>query len=150
MTVSLHKVDKSTWDRGPWDKEPDYKFFEYEGLPCIIRRGEHIGSWCGYVAVPLGHPWHGVDYGNVDANVHGGLTYSDKCQGHICHIPKPGEADDVWWLGFDCGHSYDLSPAYHASFKSFSFSAECVYRDMEYVLKETVELAKQAKAAANG
>lgn len=33
--------------------------------------------------------------------VHGGLTYSDRCHDDICHVPAPGEPDDVWWFGFD-------------------------------------------------
>jgi hypothetical protein len=50
--------------------------------------------------------------------VHGGLTFADSCSdevredgGGICHIPYPGRPADVWWLGFDCAHCDDLSPA---------------------------------------
>lgn len=72
-----------------------------------------MGTLCGYVAVPPSHPWHGVPYDNIDVSTHGGLTYSDSCDddGPICHVPSPGESDEVWWVGFDCGHCYDVMPA---------------------------------------
>ena len=95
----------------PWLKEPDRVLFKYEGFPCLLNRAP-TGAWCGYVGVPPGHPAHGKDYGDVEVHVHGGLTYSDSCQedGPICHVPEPGEPDDVWWLGFDCAHYNDFAP----------------------------------------
>lgn len=116
-------MDRSKWVAGPWDDEPEDKVeFRHAGFACLIVRGP-AGAWCGYVGVPPGHPAHGVGYalvrvvgeeGEIDLpSVHGGLTYSNGCQGeggHICHVPAPGEADNVWWLGFDCNHSGDVSP----------------------------------------
>ena len=43
-------------------------------------------------------------------DVHGGVTYADKCGGHICHVTEPGDEENIWWFGFDCGHCDDLSP----------------------------------------
>src|SRR5690606_29850193 len=107
--------DRSEWPPGPWDNEPeDTVECRVAGFPCLLVRGPS-GAWCGYVGVPPGHSLHGKSYGDdaVDAlNVHGGITYGGACQvgGHICHVPAPGEPDDVWWLGFDCNHSGDVSP----------------------------------------
>lgn len=113
-------VDKSTWDRGPWDNEPDKAQWEDEatGLPCLIVRGP-VGALCGYVGVGRKHPKYGRDYSEVDAEVHGGLTFADGCQKAdpehgICHIVAPGEEDDVWWFGFDCAHAWDLAPGFYA------------------------------------
>ncbi len=47
---------------GPWDAEPDEHDWNHKGLlSCAMRRGPS-GHWCGYVAVPLSHPWHGKSY----------------------------------------------------------------------------------------
>ncbi len=118
-------VDRTGWGSGPWDNEPDkLNWTTASGLPGMIVRNDN-GALCGYAAVPDNHPWHGVQYhgrsaeypytdesakeevdytttpeGKID--VHGGLTYSDSCQGRVCHIPEPGEPDNVWWFGFDC------------------------------------------------
>ena len=49
-------VDKSAWDRGPWDDEPDrveWRVPELPQLACLVVRGP-LGSWCGYVGVPPG------------------------------------------------------------------------------------------------
>jgi hypothetical protein len=130
-------------DRPPkesWLTEPDKVVWvdEATDLDCMIVRGP-VGSWCGYVAVPFGHPHYGRDYDEVDADVHGGLTYANECGGHVCHIPREGHTDDVWWLGFDCAHGGDLCP----SFESLSSLRRGTYKDMGYVKREVEMLAHQ-------
>ena len=109
MERLIPKYRKDEWARGPWDNEPDRKDFTHAGYSCFILRNTS-GNWCGYVGVPSTHSCYEKPYNDVDVNVHGGLTYADKCGGHICHIPEPGMPDDVWWLGFDTAHWGDLSP----------------------------------------
>lgn len=162
-------VDKSEWERGPWDNEADKKQWQDEAtkLPCLIVRGPH-GALCGYVGVPTDHPWHGQDYDAVGKylpkpeeydpdwypDVHGGLTFSGGC-GHsadpaagICHVPGEGEPDDVWWLGFDCAHFGDYSSmSYPASHRGRFPHQGDVYRDQAYVEQQCALLAAQASAA---
>jgi hypothetical protein len=131
-------MDRSRWGSGPWDTEPDKVSWidAGTGLDCLIVRNR-TGALCGYVGVPPTHPWHGAEYGyghsigpKVDEecesfcahnpdhliDVHGGLTYSDRCQPSdepaqgICHVPAPGRPEDVWWFGFDCAHYGDQMP----------------------------------------
>lgn len=112
---------KVRWKPGPWHDEPDKVQWidEATGLDCMALRHHAHGSWCGYVGVPPGHPLHGADAWeppacNLDA--HGGLTFSGGCEEGgdialtICHVPEPGRPADVWWLGFDCSHAWDLVP----------------------------------------
>jgi hypothetical protein len=142
-------IPKAEWGDGPWQQEPDREDFEFAGFPCLALRNYH-GSWCGYVGVPPGHPAHGVPYDDVDVNVHGGLTYSNRCQEPICHSPKPGESDDVWWLGFDCGHGFDFIPGLVAVLKTIGvdhYSYGEVYRDLNYVKAEIRSLAEQLRVA---
>lgn len=144
-------IDKSEWRRGPWDNEPDKIQWEDEstGLPCLIVRNG-IGALCGYVGISEGHPWFGVAWDDIPADIHGGLTYSEHChdssneeQG-ICHVPSSGEPDHVWWLGFDCAHSGDLVP--HMGLRGL---VSGTYRDIEYVKNEVSRLALQARNAAS-
>src|SRR5438270_834768 len=97
--AGIHEaVDRSKWPHGPWDNEPDRAEFKHLGFPCLLVRQSQSGHWCGYVAVPPGHPWHGLeDYAayRLDVEVHGGITYGNKCAGKVCHVPAPGEPDDV-------------------------------------------------------
>lgn len=136
---------------GPWNNEPDHVEFEHNGMPCILHRGP-AGAWCGYVAVPPGHQWHGKDYDAPDVDVHGGLTYAEKCQGAVCHVAKPGEPEDVWWLGFDCNHSGDLSACDLIELRGQTSRPEgywtAHYRTVEYVRRQTELLAEQCKEAA--
>lgn len=51
----------------------------------------------GYVQIPQGHPWFGLDYDDIDVEVHGGLTYGKvDAAGH--------------WIGFDTLHCGDIWP----------------------------------------
>src|SRR5262245_4121089 len=127
---------------------------EKTGLPCLMKRNHH-GAWCGYVAVPPGHRWHGKDYDEVPVEVHGGLTYSDRCVGEpgeeICHVPLSGEPEDVFWFGFDCAHSWDVVPAFIplALYQQEEFIVKSdllpptVYRDQAFVTAEVTRLAAQ-------
>lgn len=106
-------ADKSAWYRGEWDDEPDRVEWRYAGTPrfaLLIVRGPR-GPLCGYVGLPPGHPYHGADWTKCDVDAPGGLTYAAPCAegGHICHVARLGETDEVYWLGFDCGHSWDYA-----------------------------------------
>ena len=163
------EIPKAKWGPGPWQDESDHIEWEHLGFPCMMHRAP-MGNWCGYVAVPPGHPLHGITYHHCTQvppceetrkgnycdhrpefllNVHGGLTYSDRCQGHICHVPKPGEPDDVWWFGFDCAHAFDLLPAATPLMKEIGhphphfLDGRAIYRDVPYVKNEVENLAQQ-------
>ena len=111
--------------------------------------------------------------------MHGGLTFADRCmeglpedQG-VCHIPAPGRPADVWWLGFDCGHAFDLSPGLEARMRQLRAEHpdlqashdqlqamasrfdntpiwHDVYRDLAYVRDETARLARQVAEQTEG
>lgn len=151
-THSETHIDKSTWGDGPWQKEPDRKEWRDKetGLNCMAIRNIGGGVWCGYVGVSSSHPAYGKDYYDVDVDVHGGLTYANKCSGKICHVPEPGEPDDIWWLGFDCGHCFDFAPAMVARLREIGsvhqFNLDEIYRDLEYVEEQCTKLASQLAA----
>lgn len=153
-------INKSDWADGPWHDEPDRVAWvdRHTGYPCIARRVELTGAWCGYVAVPKSHPLFGGDYNGEDFDVHGGLTFSGPCQQDntergICHPSN----EKVWWFGFDCAHVFDTSPALDALLKSLNqtslmdaipslFKDGSIYRELPYVHDQILKLAKQLKA----
>jgi hypothetical protein len=155
----LTVIDKSSWPDGPWKHEPDKVQWtdEATGLPCLIVRHPRFGHLCGYVGMPEGHPLHGTPYEEVHiAQVHGGLTYSAHCveegsEPRICHTPAPGEPDNVWWLGFDASHCFDLSPGLRAMEHALGLEPRPgprylpgeVYRDVQYIREECTYLARQ-------
>lgn len=163
-TKEYRTVDKSDWERGEWDDEPDKVQFpdEATGLPCLIVRGPS-GALCGYVGVPEGHPCFEKEYDSAKAvtrldadddsayiDVHGGLTFAGFCQEtddeskHICHVPGPGEPARVWWLGFDCAHSGDLMPKHLKWERERGFRGyEDSYKSIAYVRNQVRKLARQ-------
>lgn len=130
--------DRSRWASGEWDSEPDkIQWLDLEtNLPCLIVRN-YNGALCGYVGVPETHKLFEKNYFDVDFfDVHGGLTYSAKCIGHICHEVEENDDDNIWWFGFDYAHADDLIPHYQ-------FGGQ--YRNIAYVRAEVLSLAKQLK-----
>ena len=173
-----YKIDRTGWEPGPWDNEPDrIEWRSPDGVACLMVRNR-FGNWCGYAAVPPGHPWYEKDHDEVEAHAHGGLTYASFCQtdgGPICHIAQPGEPERVWWLGFDCGHAFDYSPGLRAnttraaralgprltleSFRDEPYNhvkaltanpleMRDIYRDATYVREEVEGLARQIVEAS--
>lgn len=160
-------VEKGAWGSGPWQDEPDKVQWvdEGTGLDCLIVRGPS-GALCGYVGVGPDHPWHGKGYSRclrdcgedwcshspgTLVEVHGGLTFADACAesedpSHgICHVPEPGRPEHVWWFGFDCAHSGDVTPASNARM-SWRASYDEHYRDLGYVERQVARLAQQIAA----
>ena len=145
-------MGKSEWPAGPWSNEPDRVEWRHAGLPCLLVRSR-FGAWCGYAGVFPGHPWHGQRYDadQVEVSVHGGLTYSAHCQGDICHVPAPGEPDDVYWFGLDCGHVWDLVPGLKQTALTIAWPESLpreVYRDVEYARGQVERLAEQFAAVS--
>lgn len=126
---------KKEWPTGPWTNEPDEETWidEATGFPCHARRNPYSGAWCGYVSIRSDHPFFGVDYNEVEAPVHGGLTYSEFTK-----------TPELWELGFDCAHYNDLCPGFlNTSHRGLT---QGTYRTLEYVKSEGANLARQLKA----
>lgn len=124
-------LEKSEWEHGEWDNEPDSEEWidEETGYRCLIWRN-FAGGLCGYVGINKNHPYFGLDYRYVELNVscHGGITFSS-------HM----DAQDIWWIGFDCVHAGDKVPL-----KILSVIGEN-YRNIDYVKKEIKSVALQLK-----
>jgi len=103
--------------------------FVYAGLKCMVVKHPQLGHWCGYVALPEGHPDWGKDYDSVNVRVHGSLTFSSRGG------QRYWKGKNLWWFGFDCAHAGDLVPAYPHVGEH--------YWTLEEVIKETKRLAKQ-------
>ena len=133
-------VDKSSWQPGPWNSEPD--FIEWldpgTGLTCQINRNVG-GALCGYVGLPSHHP----DWGAHDANREGSRL---DCHGGITYGQEDVERR-LWFVGFDCAHVFDLSPAYEATLRHIhadrGAEGRDQYKNIEYVKAQVESLAQQ-------
>ena len=150
------KCNRSNWPAGEWDDEPDKaQWLDADtGLSCIAKRHHRTGHWCGYVGVPEGHSWFGKQYDDISARCE--LTYAAPCshgaiESSICHVPEPGEPDNVWWLGFDFAHCDDASPQDHCYARDRGYPFDPVigtYKTLEYVKQVCKELAADIKGVA--
>ena len=109
-----------------------------------------------YVGVAESHPYFERSYNEealCELRVHGGLTFNGHCAENdkehgICHVPAPGEPDNVWWLGFDCAHAFDLMPGTVAKLREVGlpespWHLDDIYRTLDYVKAECASLAQQ-------
>lgn len=121
MSATEYSVDRSGWSDGPWTSEPDRLEWRHHEFPCLIVRSHTTGALCGYVGVDHQHPLYDLSYDNISVTVHGGVTYAARCAADspICHTPKSGESDEIYWIGFDCGHAFDIQPGLEARLRRF-------------------------------
>jgi hypothetical protein len=128
----------------PWETEPNNAEWEDKvtGYKCRITRHGDLGHLCGYVGIPKTHPLYGKHYSDDETSgirAHGGLTYADSDEDW---------GGGLWWFGFDCSHSGDLSPwllIVLAEKNRFDFGRHETYRTWEYVENEVRELVRQLR-----
>lgn len=114
----------------------------------LLAEGIHLGfNWrvlhndmgfrCGYIKIPETHPWYQKGYDDIDASVHGGLTYSEM-------------EDDGHWIGFDCAHCDDAPDPNLPALNNLASEiwTEGTVRSQEYVEAECKSLCEQACAAS--
>ena len=152
-TIDYTTIDKSDWGDGPWQGAVDKRqwFDTVSQLPCLIKRSDAMGNWCGYVGVARTHPLFGLNYSDAEQRINfpRGLSFSGSCDSgpadsSICHKVEPGESDDVWWLGFDFGRYCDYMPvmaAYIASRGRPVFAGPKSYTTQADAEAATVRLA---------
>lgn len=146
-------IDKSKWGDGPWQNEPDAEEFVHLGVRCLIRRHSRVGSFCIYVVVPEGHPWHGAhnrDEGITQIRVHGGITFTGTLDFY----------GDVYLVGCDMNHGGDFAPGHDFVMRQLAESSldltdpepfdtrKLKYKTIDYVRDEVKELALALVEAA--
>lgn len=162
--------DKSAWGPGPWQDEPDEVRWRDDatGYDCLLRRNS-LGAWCGYVAVPEGHPLHGVGYSAPQERLQPWLqrrleqpvgeqpSFSVLLGLAFGRIEPTVDAvvvvhggvtyagsllgDQRWWFGFDCSHADDYGPG--EATRVGLPPRPGTYRTMEYAREQTTALARQ-------
>jgi hypothetical protein len=92
-------IDKSGWGDGAWQDEPDLLQWCARTPPhyeCQVARSVVSGVLCGYVAIPAGHPAHGMGWGRggLDVDVHGDVTFAEQGinGGMFVVVGAPGQA----------------------------------------------------------
>jgi len=140
--IRMRYIDRSKWNDGPWRDEPDYLDYiePLTGLRCVIRRVEWSGHLNGYVGVKEGHPAFGKHYEDLDEeidDVHGGLSLSNQGK-----LALSRDDHDVWWVGFDTMHLYDIQPS-----RSLQVVyPESSYKGVAYMEIECLKLAQGLQA----
>lgn len=64
----------------------------HDGIECAMARSPMVGV-NGYVKVPEGVELPHDEYGYIDLDAHGGITFGPDTDG---------------WIGFDTGHGFDI------------------------------------------
>jgi hypothetical protein len=122
-------VDKRHWKRGIWDTEPDQlKWNDPEtGLGCEIHRDKHFGFLRGFV------------YSPVDIRPKSGDKQDLSLEVYTSHTFVLAR-NNTYIIGFDCFMPSDPMPA-----TPWTLANRNGYKDMDYVIDQCANLAKQIK-----
>lgn len=136
------------------------------------------GHLCGYLGVPKGHPWYELHYDDIQADVHGGLTFaggeyirltpSEEWLNRFCsmsRMPTTEELDALNALPIWTTVTRDTPFPHETGLSLWWVGFDCahegdfipgahtsltgVYRDEAFVREELDKLATQAAQAAN-
>lgn len=93
------------------------------GFHWVVAFNKEVEYWCGYMKLPVDHPWY--KFNDVDrvVEVHGGLTF----EGTRDFDDDPNN----YWIGFDCAHVID----------------QIYLADQEYAEAQCKSMCEQANAA---
>lgn len=119
-----------------WKRELEESDLPPEEYQKILRIYEAIkGGWGnGYVALPKGHPWYGLDCYDIPAQVHGGLTYGGEEEVMI----SQGIIETRYVIGFDTLHARDTRE---------NCPEEYVRAEAESLKQQAIEAWERAKFA---
>lgn len=128
---------RGRWGRGPWEDEPDHIEWIQDNIYCAIQRTP-MGTLCGYVGVPHGHPLYGVTHDDCRMgmlDVHGGLSFSARdLPGR--EVPFTGH---LWWFGFHCAGRSDFVPE-----ETMRYGTQNIenYKNLSFVMNEVACVAR--------
>lgn len=124
---------------------------EFNNFPYVISFC-NLGHRCGYVGLPKGHKYYGLRESEIHLNCHGGITYANN---ELLNI----DADNTWWIGFDCGHYPDgidikaLTEIFGASSvaklqsimskEQFEYKCERIFMTLDDCEAECINIIKQ-------
>lgn len=123
--------------------------FNYRGYNCLIIRHKTMLYLCGFVAVNEDSIFFGSDPLNLDFKVHGSVTVGfpgldNNWKEDLYYKPLTDETGkSLWWLGFDCGHTGDLTPIDLLLDSVLDMNDNRTYKNLEYVENELKYLVDQ-------
>lgn len=106
----------------------DYKFY-------IINLGTHPVA---YVNIKKGHPYRYEHYSEMNIDVHGGLTYSEKA------INTGNSVCVGWFIGWDYAHcddyyGYEEALPFELRTNGKKWTTEEIFEDVKSVIKQLIE-----------
>ena len=103
----------------------------------FVRYFKEKAYWCGYIVVPKTHPWYGKNHYKIDCCVN--LSF-----GEFVNNLEP-----KFFIGDEGIVTQDLvKDGFVVGFVAMGYSnGECITRD--FILKQTINLAKQAELVCN-
>lgn len=106
------KCHRKIEDNPQWAKEKGYSINRTRTMKeiyCFVVKShrEGFGWGNGYIVLPMGHKYHGVDYDEIPVDAHGGLTFSDHVNSLQQFKETEPEYEGGWAIGFDTMHFGD-------------------------------------------
>ena len=127
-----------------WKEEDDEESFIHSEFECKLIRAPLMKYWTGYVLIEdITHPWWGLHYAELDyVPIHGKISYAD-------FNPMRESDQTAWWVGFNCGHPFDLLPFdYEIDGKKYPrLFKNHIYRNIDFAREQVMIIADWARKA---
>jgi len=111
-------------------KEEDLIYYDCKGYPCIIGRSYCTGVLNGYIGIIKKASFLVyMDYDNISSylDVHGGFTFADF-GGQEIWYKYDDQGNELFWIGFDVGHSGDFIPYFKTFRGTYKDRCKCCKR----------------------
>jgi hypothetical protein len=110
------------------------KEFNYKGYDCTVMKDPMSKVLLGYVKLPKGHKYFGVDADKIPVKCHGGLNYG-KVTG------------DHYIIGFDCGHAFDVDFGPKRGLRNLEYPIGVPNKSENYVVKNIEGIVDQLEVS---
>ena len=141
----IRYVDRTGWDHGPWDREPDAEFWREGDYYGFALRNPERGTWCGYAAVPPGHPQWGASADATGLQGPREYTFAGRASDLPEHFNLGQGAEGYWAFGFHCAYGHDDWPGVR---QFGDFPRLLKYRKLSYVKGLVQETIAQLRAGS--
>jgi len=147
--VFIEFLDKTSFPKGVWSKEPDFCSWQYRGFSCLAIRDMKLGMWRGLVGLKSPHPFFEKSIENI-LKIKSGMDLFIDIYGGIAsagRLPAKHKehSQGLWWLGIETCNGGDLVPLLKLDVEDAEIKkvlGKQTYKDFAFIRKETNKMAK--------
>jgi hypothetical protein len=149
--IFIEFYNKKNFPPGDWVTEPDFCKWKSYGFVCVAIRDMRLGMWRSFIRISPDHKAYKKNYAEMieagwglDIDFYGNIPpITGKLPAKFSSLNK-----NYWWVGMEFTGAEDLLPLVKVDLSDpvlNSIVSGQTYKNLSFVRKETMRLAKQLK-----